>query len=142
MIRWVSIILIGGACACADQASCDSDQELTNGACIPIAPDAGMGTDGAVDDAAVADGGDAAGEGGSDAMMCSDGVALGDPCSDGTNHTDCGCEAPYCALQPGSTTGTCTRTGCIEDPGVCPSGWTCIDLSAFSPDLPSICVES
>jgi hypothetical protein len=56
-------------------------------------------------------------------------------------NTDCPCGADYCALMPGQTAGYCTRTGCKEDASVCPSGWSCFDLSLFSPDLPAICTN-
>lgn len=49
---------------------------------------------------------------------------------------DCSCDATFCAGYPGEA-GICTRTGCTEDPSVCPSDWGCMDLSAYA--LPSIC---
>lgn len=65
--------------------------------------------------------------------------AFGTTC---TTDADCGCEAAgYCALMPGQTTGYCTATGCKDDPSVCPSGWSCFDLSAFSATLPAICMK-
>jgi hypothetical protein len=64
---------------------------------------------------------------------------FGAPCKDGANHSDCPCAADYCAVQPGQTTGYCTKTGCVEDPNICPSGYTCFDLSKFAPDLPAFC---
>jgi hypothetical protein len=54
---------------------------------------------------------------------------------------DCTCAADYCARMPGQTQGTCTVTGCTEDPALCPDGFSCFDLSAFSPELPSICTR-
>jgi hypothetical protein len=57
------------------------------------------------------------------------------PCTDAQNHTDCTCEADYCALMPGQTEGFCTVTGCVDDPDACPAGWECFDLSAFVPGL-------
>jgi hypothetical protein len=59
-----------------------------------------------------------------------------------TTDADCACAAAgYCALMPGQAEGYCTATGCIEDPAVCPSGWSCFDLSAFSSTLPAICMK-
>jgi hypothetical protein len=59
-----------------------------------------------------------------------------------TDNAGCSCaEANYCALMPGQTQGYCTATGCKDDPSVCPSGWSCFDLGAFGPDLPSICMK-
>jgi hypothetical protein len=55
---------------------------------------------------------------------------------------DCTCKANYCALMPGQAQGTCTVTGCKQNPSLCPSGFSCFDLSTFSPDLPSICTKS
>jgi hypothetical protein len=65
-------------------------------------------------------------------------VGFGDSCA---TDADCGCaQASYCALMPGQTTGTCTATGCLEDPGVCPDGYGCFDVSIFAPGQPSICI--
>jgi hypothetical protein len=66
------------------------------------------------------------------------GAAYGSPCTD-----TAACAAPtnYCAVMPGQTTGYCTTTGCIEDPTVCPSGWSCFDLSKFQPGGPAVCVK-
>lgn len=75
---------------------------------------------------------------GIDLVSC-DQEVLGAPCTDGTTHSDCGCDATYCAVQPGTTEGMCTRTGCTEDPSLCPEGYGCLDLSAFQPGLPSLC---
>ena len=52
---------------------------------------------------------------------------------------DCTCDADFCAAAPGQT-GFCTRTGCDEDPSVCPDGYSCMDLSGFGAGLPHICV--
>lgn len=58
-----------------------------------------------------------------------------------TSDGDCKCAANYCALMPGQTTGYCTAKGCKDDPSVCPEAWSCFDLSAFSSDLPAICMK-
>jgi hypothetical protein len=55
---------------------------------------------------------------------------------------DCTCKASYCALMPGQAQGTCTVMGCKQDQSLCPTGFSCFDLSMFSPDLPSICTKS
>jgi hypothetical protein len=86
------------------------------------------------------------GMGSADMGVCSAGGAaqptFGTTCSDTTNHSDCPCgPANYCAAMPGQTKGYCTAQGCKADPSVCPSGWSCFDLSAFSPTLPSICTK-
>lgn len=54
---------------------------------------------------------------------------------------DCPCGANYCALMPGQSSGYCTKTGCKADPSLCPSGWSCFDLSLFAADLPAICTN-
>lgn len=68
-------------------------------------------------------------------------VALGSACDDNTTHSQCGCSTDYCAVLPGQTEGYCTITGCAEDPGRCPSGWSCFDLSTIVPGEPSFCLQ-
>ncbi len=63
---------------------------------------------------------------------------LGDVCREAT---ECGADADYCAIFPGSEEGYCTRTGCAEDAMVCPRTWDCFDLSAFQPGAPSFCLD-
>jgi hypothetical protein len=53
-------------------------------------------------------------------------------------HAECQCDADFCAGFPGEE-GICTRTGCDEDPSVCPQDWGCVDLASFDPSLPAIC---
>ena len=55
--------------------------------------------------------------------------------------SECTCDSDFCAANPGSV-GFCTRTGCDVDPSVCPSGYSCMDLSAIVAGLPFICVPS
>jgi len=71
-------------------------------------------------------------------------AGFGDECipDENSGSPDCPDSAPFCAAQPGSPVGTCTIQGCLEDPSVCPPTWGCLDLSAFDPTLPAICVES
>ncbi len=150
--------------ACASDAECDPGQKLTNGQCVTqAAGGSGAGTGGAGTggtggnagstggvagsstggNAGSPDGSaDSSATGGAGGTCSSDaGTAFGTACSDGTGSTDCSCPAPYCAVQPGQTTGYCTHTGCKETPAVCPSGWSCLDLSVFQPGLPSICTK-
>jgi hypothetical protein len=56
---------------------------------------------------------------------------------------DATCVAPttYCAKRPGSDTGYCTVTGCKENASICPTGWSCFDLSKFQEGAPSICSQ-
>jgi hypothetical protein len=84
--------------------------------------------------AAAGGSGDAGAAGGA---VCEDPSNFGDQCA---QSSECNCKVDYCALQPGATTGVCTRTGCVEDGSVCPETWQCLDLSAFGAGLPSICV--
>jgi hypothetical protein len=71
-------------------------------------------------------------------MMCSDKLAgWGDPCT-GLEHCRCGLD--LCAIQPGATCGFCTRSGCLQDPKICPQGWTCFDASAFQAGY-SLCIK-
>ena len=101
--------------------------------CVPVtppAPDAGAEPDtGAADDDAGTE--DAAPE-----------SFLGKPCTDAVNHSECGGDADYCAIQPTQTEGICTITGCMLPDIGCPSGWRCLDLSVFDPMYPAICIES
>jgi hypothetical protein len=64
--------------------------------------------------------------------------AFGAPCTDVSS---CGAPTDYCAVMPGQSSGYCTRKGCVDDPNVCPSGWSCFDLSKFDPASPAICVK-
>lgn len=36
--------------------------------------------------------------------------------------------ADYCAIQPGSVMGYCSKKGCAEAPSACPSGWSCLNI--------------
>lgn len=115
---------------CADTAECDPGQELVNGECLPLPAGTGGGA-GAPSDAAAGDA--------PDAPDTVDGcvgpaVEFGAACS---GDADCGCPADYCALQPGTTVGYCTVTGCKEEPALCTGGYRCLDLSAFG--APSFC---
>jgi hypothetical protein len=60
----------------------------------------------------------------------------------GPDASACPCApAGYCALMPGQTQGYCTATDCKANRSVCPSGWSCFDLSIFDPTLPAICAK-
>jgi hypothetical protein len=61
-------------------------------------------------------------------------------CYDAENSSDCPCAADYCAIMPGQTSGYCTRSGCKDDPSVCPAEWSCFDVSAFQAGAPAICL--
>lgn len=96
--------------------------------------DEGPASDGgAVSDAASGDAGDAG--------ACNADVELGATCSDAITHSECGCDADYCAIVPGDEQGYCTRTGCLDDPSVCPEGWSCFDVSVFEEGAPAVCLK-
>jgi hypothetical protein len=111
--RWIWI-LAGAVLAACEPASerCDHDQRYSHGLCFQ------------------ADAGTVA----PDASF----VHYADVCSDAT-----GCAAPtdFCLRQPADPTGYCTRTGCLAEPGRCPSGWTCTDLSVYLAGLPAVCTQ-
>jgi hypothetical protein len=150
--------------SCDTNPQCDPGFEFVNGACLPArGEDAGSETDDesldddqeandegnmndAKEDAAAQNpGGSTRGpDAATSTMDCSgeeSGTEFGTPCEDDTDHSDCSCPAPYCAIQPGNDQGVCTRTGCVEEPEICPNGFRCTDLSVFAPGLPSLCVE-
>ncbi len=64
--------------------------------------------------------------------------AFGRTCKE---NKECEGVASYCAVMPGKTTGYCTATGCKTNASVCPSGWSCFDISLFQPGAPSICTK-
>jgi hypothetical protein len=118
---------------CADDATCDPGYEVRDGSCVallaPPPPNGEGGAGGVGEDPSACD-----------ASMPSTGT-FGATCRDGVGHTDCGCPAPICAIQPGQETGFCTQIHCDANPAACPSGWSCFDLSAIDPSYPSTCVE-
>jgi hypothetical protein len=130
LVLALALALLSAACSIVP---CDAGQELQLGVCVPAAS-AGE-TQGQAGAPAV-EGGDA-GEG--TAAECSPSSQFGDPC---TSDAECHCPTNYCALQPGQSMGNCTHSGCLEDPSVCPADHMCVDLSVFSPTLPSICIPS
>ncbi len=134
MKTW-TMLLSGLAFGCSVEP-CDSTQRLDKtGFCVEQTTG---GTAGGPADATDTAG--VSGEGGSTQggeASCEQPSSFGDACA---RSQDCRCEVDYCALQPGATEGVCTRTGCVEDPSICPASWQCLDLSAFDASLPAICV--
>jgi hypothetical protein len=104
-----AVLLLGAFAACTEDQPCDSDQELRNGFCFPVDASAPAPTP----DAAVAEAG----------------AAFGQACTATGN--ECSAPAYYCALQPGQSVGFCSAFGCDTDPSLCPSTWTCMDLTPF-----------
>jgi hypothetical protein len=73
-----------------------------------------------------------------DSVMCTDkftGFAYG--CN---APADCPCGLDFCIIYGGP--GYCTRTGCADDPSLCPQGWSCVDLGLYSPGLTPTCVKT
>jgi hypothetical protein len=120
--------------ACTVDEPCDPDQELDElRFCVPKTPSAAGGAD----SGETPSGGAGLEAGSAGASACEAPSEFGDVCS---ASSDCRCEVDYCAIFPGETQGICTRTGCIDNPAICPDGWMCLDLSMFSAELPAICV--
>jgi hypothetical protein len=114
-------IASAGLFACDPTQPCDDGQSFLNGLCYAGAtPDAGS----------PADAGSLA-----DAGACT-ANAFGSACA---VNTDCGCGLDYCRSYSGVS--YCTMTGCKASPSICPAGWSCTDLSAYNPSLPSICTR-
>ena len=133
----VALIAVG----CAIEQPCGPDlvlDEAISGCVAPPAPDAGP-----VDAGAPLDAGDAsagpADAGPQDAATCP-APGFGDPCTAAGAGPECPCEADFCALQPNAQVGFCTRTGCLPPGAPCPTGYTCMDLTAIAPEVGSICV--
>jgi hypothetical protein len=84
------------------------------------------------------DGGAGYDAGGACTLAGGDAEGFGAAC---TTAPDCSCKANYCALMPGQTQGICTLQGCKEDASLCPSDYSCLDLSVFGASLPSICTH-
>ncbi|HTQ05564.1 MAG TPA: hypothetical protein VMI54_16995 [Polyangiaceae bacterium] len=118
-----------GATAGACNERCDPGYHLSEDLCYVDPPDAG------------ADAGSEAGAAGApSAPTCDDAsvTTFGASCH---SNADCTCDSDFCAGYPGQV-GSCTRTGCLTDPSVCPDGYSCMDLSSFGAGLPAICVKS
>lgn len=108
--------LLAGLANCGEQ--CDPGYHLENHLCyIDVAPDGAAGA-------------------GGEAGACSETTFA----SDCLSNADCVCDSDFCAGYPGQV-GFCTRTGCDTEPSVCPSGYSCMDLSSFGAGLPAICSQ-
>lgn len=129
---WLLLLVGLGTLGCADDSTCDPGQEFKDGFCRVAPDDAGSGGSTAVGGSGgVAGVEDSGRSGAAGADSCA--IDFGDACTD---DEDCGCDAPVCATLPGSF--LCTNT-CDDDPGVCPDGFVCEDLSRFG-DYPSTCL--
>ncbi|HXU80855.1 MAG TPA: hypothetical protein VN914_05625 [Polyangia bacterium] len=133
--------LLGAALgfSCGKYESCDPGQVLQYNVCFPGLIDGGGGGTA---------GGGAGGAGGATTCrpanfpdagdMCPDKAAgFGEPCA---ANSDCRCGKDLCAIMPGQSCGFCTRSNCLPDPSICPTGWSCFDASAFQAGY-SLCVN-
>lgn len=168
VILIASVAALDTACG-SDDSKCDPGQTLKDSVCV--APAGGTSNSGGsaaqsnggattasggtatstsqVDGGDTSAGGVSPGEGGA-----SNG---GTPAAGGTTSTtptadlfgiacsaDTECTAPvnYCAKMPGATAGYCSQQGCKADSTICPSAWTCFDLSAVGvPNGPNFCTK-
>lgn len=130
----VSVLLMLGALggvACDPSDPCDPGYYEEHGACYAYpqpAVDAGRDASAELDE----DGGEVA-----DAAPPADPYeGFGEACEE---QSDCAdgliCGAPQLAL--------CTQVNCMEDPSICPPGWTCFDTTGVSPDpsVNSVCLN-
>lgn len=128
-LRWLQFWLAGALLslgACQPDERCDTGFVFNDGQCIrgPKAPVDAGGDAGATD------------SGGSDTA-----ITFGTPCKDGVNHSDCqSATTTVCLIAPGDTVGQCSAINCDQNPSVCPTGWSCYDLSVFQPGAPYGCV--
>jgi hypothetical protein len=130
-------LLVGGAAgfalSCGEYESCSPGEVLQFNICLPGLVDGGLPDVGGMPNPecrppAAPDGG----------AMCADKKAgFGDLCA---ANEQCQCGLDLCAIIPGQTCGFCTRSGCLQNPSICPPGWTCYDASAYQPGY-SLCVN-
>lgn len=120
--RRTALVLLLWLAGCDASNPCDKDQVYEESVCLPAAPkpaaDGGMraNTDAGADEDA-------------GRSSCSETLAddLDRSC---TGDPSCGCAAPFCAVMPGQTAGTCT-VHCRVNSHDCPNGYTCFDVSVF-----------
>ena len=119
------IVALPLASACnSDGEPCDPNQIMKDRLCVPApveagpAPDVEETVDGEIVDA-VAEVPTVMGMFGKTCMMAGDSA-------------ECAAPAPYCAVQPGATTGYCSVHGCAEDPTLSTSGWSCFRIAGIS----------
>lgn len=127
-----SIALVLGALGCDVSTHCDPGQVYLMYSCFDV-PDAGVG-----DAGGVADDGGGENDGGSDGSTntCAPYEGFGAAC---TMPSQCPCGIDSCNTFASPT--YCTRTHCLADTSICPTGWTCMDISAFDPVTGSFCAR-
>src|SRR4051794_4292564 len=111
------VLSLISASACGNPRPCDANQRYGQGMCLPVAAPA--------PDAAIAMPSDAGA--GSEAGSCAQ-PANADLGKDCKLSGQCGCSAPFCAVNPVTSEGLCTVTGCSTAPDDCPKGYSCLDL--------------
>jgi hypothetical protein len=116
-----------GLLGCTEDEPCDGTSVYRNRHCVLRA------TIAALDAAAPPDGPPPgpAGDGG---------PGFGAPCVDDPSCAGGGA-ADRCFKRPGEAAGFCSAVGCDKEPGVCPAGWLCYDLSTIVPGSPWGCVK-
>ena len=131
----IELMALGAAASLqtACSASCPKGYTLKENVCVLSVDSEVVDSGGTEDAGTTASGNDAD----VSPTECAD-ATFGSACFTATAATDCGCDTGFCAAMPGQQ-GFCTHSGCLQDPPVCPSGWTCMDLSAYGQQGLSIC---
>ena len=62
----------------------------------------------------------------------------GEPCRE---KEECAVHVRFCVVMPGELTGYCTKFDCDPAANNCPAGYTCMDVSAYSPGVPTLCLQ-
>lgn len=110
--------------ACQPETRCDKGYVFNDGQCLRAPVMSGSSDAGANDG------------GGPDVT-----ITFGTPCRDGKNHSDCqSATTSVCLIYPDHEVGQCSAVGCNITPAICPTGWSCFDLSTFQPGAPFGCV--
>ena len=112
---------------CDVSTHCDPGQIYAGFACYDV-PDAGAGgaDAGAVSDGALDD----------SSNTCAPQQGFGASC---TTLSQCTCGLDQCNTFMSAN--YCTHTHCLADPSICPTGWTCFDVTAFDPATGSLCMR-
>lgn len=122
-------------CTVSEEDACADDLIYEDGACRPK-PAGNAGSASSSDGGAPPSDGGAPPSDGGEPPASGEGT-FGDTCEE---HTDCGSPTDYCAKSPVAPP-YCTAAGCDGEPDICPEGWSCFDVSQFSPGEPWICMQ-
>jgi hypothetical protein len=117
-------VLVAALGGCTEKNPCDSTSRYVDRTCRALASDAAV-ADAAAGDAPSAD------------RDLTGPVNFGATCRD---HSECMGAQSACLVQPGQMSGFCSAVECDKTPGICPTDWSCCDLSKFSPGAPWGCV--